>query len=232
MRTNPNITEHARAMKRPPRRVLVLGTGTNVGKTRVSLALARMLAQLAPALAVLPLKPVETGGTADAEALARVAQHCSPPRPRYVFPDPVSPHLAARRAGTQLNLQDLKRWVEDAEAQCTTLHCITLIETAGGAFSPLAPALTNAALVDALDARPILVAPDRLGVLHDVTATLASLRCSASIELVLSQTPPADASTGTNAAELERLGISRVAAILRDDDSTVAELAATLLAGA
>jgi dethiobiotin synthetase len=51
----------------------------------------------------------------------------------------------------------------------------------------------------------ILVAPDRLGVLHDVTA------CARKV-IVLSAPRTPDASTGTNAAELESLGIAHVIA--------------------
>ena len=57
------------------------------------------------------------------------------------------------------------------------------------------------------DATWVLVASDRLGVLHDVCATLAAMRAHGACPdyLVLSAPAQADASTGTNAAELRRL---------------------------
>jgi dethiobiotin synthetase len=90
-----------------------------------------------------------------------------------------------------------------------------VVETAGGLHSPLADALTNADLaLRLLPAHVVLVAPDRIGVLHDVRAcTLAaqarSLRVSA---VVLSAPATLDASSGTNGRELEVLGLGPVAA--------------------
>ena len=50
---------------------------------------------------------------------------------------------------------------------------ITIIETAGGLFTPLGRGVTNLDLVRALGPSVVLlVAPDRLGVLHELTATL------------------------------------------------------------
>jgi dethiobiotin synthetase len=59
----------------------------------------------------------------------------------------------------------------------------------------------------------VLVASDALGVLHSVDATLTVLRVfapetMARLRVVLSAPAEPDASTGTNAAELERLGIA------------------------
>jgi dethiobiotin synthetase len=83
---------------------------------------------------------------------------------------------------------------------------VTLIETAGGAFSPLGNGLTNFDLAVKLQpALLVVVAPDSLGVLHDVTATLRSMADSRPHLLALSQSREPDASTGTNAAELENV---------------------------
>ena len=59
----------------------------------------------------------------------------------------------------------------------------------------------------------VLVAPDRLGVLHDVGAALAAWPDAPETWVVLSAPAASDASTGDNAAELETLGIARVAAV-------------------
>lgn len=124
----------------------------------------------------------------------------------YAFHEPVSPHLAAREAGARIDIGLIERWVGDHEAP------ITLIETAGGLFSPLGCGATNFDLARAL--RPdavLLVAPDRLGVLHDVTTTLAlaAARGGLPLGVVLSAPAKKDASTGRNEAEMIALGIAR-----------------------
>jgi dethiobiotin synthetase len=121
----------------------------------------------------------------------------------YTFPEPVSPHLAARDAGVRIDLGLIERWVAEYEAP------VTIVETAGGLFSPLGHTSTNFELAGAL--RPdgvLLVAPDRLGVLHDLTTTLAlaAARGGLPIGVVLSAPAAPDASTGRNSREIEALG--------------------------
>ena len=103
-----------------------------------------------------------------------------------------------------------------------------MIETAGGVFSPLTEHLTNFDLAHCVgNARWILVAPDRLGVLHEVVSTLHAMRSlgRAPDWLVLNAPPIPDASTGTNAAELRRLGVTTPLLCLgRDDASALSAL--------
>jgi dethiobiotin synthetase len=216
-------------------RLVVVGTGTGVGKTFVTAALARGLA--ARGLPVQALKPVETGlddnGTgpldapspgSDADLLERAAAfHVKPPRPhpRYRFAPPISPHLAAARAGVIIDISELVRWAHsDGAWQDNTLHQI--IETAGGAFSPLAYGATNFDLMGALEpTRVLLVAPDALGVIHDLTVTIEAMRLRGRLPdaVVLSQARAPDASTGSNAGELGRLGLPEpLCTVCRDAD--------------
>ena len=80
-------------------RVVVSGTGTEIGKTHVTAALTRALATLAP---VVALKPVESGGDADARALSLACGVAN--APCVALADPVSPHLAARREGRTIDV--------------------------------------------------------------------------------------------------------------------------------
>jgi dethiobiotin synthetase len=128
----------------------------------------------------------------------------------YAFPDAVSPHLAAERAGTAIDIVAVSRWVETKSAP------VTLVETAGGLFSPLALGLDNLSLVQALEpTHVVLVASDRLGVLHDVTAAvgLAAVRGLSVDTVVLSAPTTPDESTGYNATELVRLAIAEPRAV-------------------
>jgi dethiobiotin synthetase len=128
----------------------------------------------------------------------------------YAFPEPVSPHLAARSAATRIDLGVIDRWVGEHEA------AVTIIETAGGLFSPLGHGATNFELMQTVHPHAvILVALDRLGVLHELTTTLAlaAARGGPPMGVVLSTPAKSDASTGTNARELAALGIARPIAV-------------------
>ena len=222
-------------------RVVVLGTGTGGGKTYVSTTFVRELAR-AGAASVLGLKPVESGvsddpaGT-DAQLLADASFHVKPPTPlrRHSFREPVSPHLAARAAGTTIKVADLVEWVVTNEDDCPLPYVTTLIsqysrwsviETAGGAFSPLSDTTTCADLAEALEpCLWMLVGRDALGTLHDVAATTRALKRVPDV-VVLSAPEAPDASTGTNANEMLRLGLAaRVIELSRGGSRPLANLA-------
>jgi len=232
--------DRSRAARRL-RRVVVLGTGTGVGKTYVTLSLARALHERAPAAAVLALKPIETGLApplfGDAAALNSVSFGSSLPEPHplYAMAEAISPHLAARHQGVTIELSRVKAWVEESEARAERGGWC-LVETAGGAFSPLSPAATNVDLALALEpAGWVLVIPDALGALHDTRATLIALAHVARLPdfLVVSAARAADLATGSTANELRLLGIGDAIACLgRDDKDGIGALADALSEGA
>ena len=221
-------------------RIIVLGTGTGVGKTWVTAALARALRR--SGASVVALKPIESGVVVSAEsdaALLASASSAPPSDPPFVFAEPISPHLAARRSGRAIDLRVIVEHVKRHEAALqnrVTSHVtsFSLIETAGGCLTPLAPGIVNRDLALALEpATWLLVAPDALGVLHDVTATLGALAALGRQpdHVVLSEARARDASTGTNAAELRELGIASPAAVAaRGDDGALDDFARALIA--
>jgi len=193
------------------KRIVVLGVGTNIGKTWVASALARS----APPGTCLALKPIETGTApdsrdGDAALLSTAAGHPFIP-PLYALREPVTPWLAADLERRSIELQQVASWTKDAESMVarTTLRATTcIVETAGGAFSPLSLSTTNLDLAHCLGpATWILVAPNRLGALHDVGATLEAMRSSTRLPdlLLLNDCCPADASTDSNLSLLRRL---------------------------
>jgi dethiobiotin synthetase len=190
------------------RRIVLVGTGTEIGKTHVGVALVGALSSAG--IEVAGLKPVESGigmGVSDSERLAEAGSFHVKRLPPYRLAAPLSPHIAAPREGLTIELAPVVEWVDSVAAAWT------VVETAGGLLSPLAPGLTNLDLTVAL--RPdavVLVAPDRLGVLHDVTAAMLALRVLAprlpQAVVALSAPRQADGSTGTNEGELRVLGIA------------------------
>ncbi|WP_437937046.1 dethiobiotin synthase [Sorangium sp. So ce341] len=208
-------------------RVAVVGTGTGVGKTHATVALVAALA--ARGNEVCGLKPIESGvdgvSASDADQLAAVSSVQPEPAP-YRFREPVSPHLAARRCASAISLEVVTSWVAKQKAPWV------LIESAGALLSPLGTGLTNADLVRALapDA-VVLVGLDRLGILHEVASAVLVLRALAPglppAQVVLNPPAAPDASTGTNAGELEALGIATGAVEMpRAEPTAPASLAA------
>lgn len=184
--------------------IYVVGTGTDVGKTHVAAALSRV--------SKLPAwKPIVSGGLEDVERLGSTP-------PLASLRDPVSPHLAARREGIELSAQA----IVDATKEPM------IVESAGGLYSPLSDDETNADVALAYGERAlvVLVAPDRLGVLHDVGACVRAAEADGITfaAIALSAPAQADASTGTNAAEIERLGLAAAVVVFPrarvDDDAT------------
>ena len=197
--------------------VVVSGTGTEVGKTHVAAAL---LAAWGESRRVIGYKPVETGVLGgpgsegeDGRRLARASTfHVKQAVFRQTFAEPISPHLAARRGKVRI---DLRRIATQGQTLAAAAEGV-VVELAGGLFTPLGPGAVNADLVRSLKpARLILVVPDRLGVLHDAGAALFAARhMGVGIHgLVVSAPAKADASTGTNAAELERAVMAPVLAM-------------------
>src|SRR4029079_10018893 len=137
------------------RRVVIAATGTGVGKTFIACRLVRALRQRLGGSAVLAVKPVESGGHEDAAALDAGATVCATPHPLFELADPVSPHLAARRAGVEISIPDIQKWLERSEALMTISdnvlpYSVTVIETAGALLSPLAGRALHVCLARAL----------------------------------------------------------------------------------
>jgi dethiobiotin synthetase len=105
-------------------RIVIVGTGTNVGKTHLGVALVGALRRAGRV--VCGLKPVESGVPAgeigpDARALAEAGVFHVKQPPPYALPEPVSPHLAARHAGCRIELAPILRWV-DAHGGASTVE--------------------------------------------------------------------------------------------------------------
>lgn len=134
---------------------------------------------------VAPCKPFETGcllqadgnwEAADATALRRAAQmpEDAPPTAQWTWPQPVAPVIEQARLGVTLS----ERALRNAVARATHDRSACLVETAGGAASPLCRLddgrlLTSVDLAVLLDAPVLLVVEDRLGAIHQAVATWA-----------------------------------------------------------
>ncbi|WP_203294451.1 dethiobiotin synthase [Maricaulis parjimensis] len=152
------------------------GTGTDIGKTHVLCAL--LSAHRAAGGKARVLKPVISGFDpaqlnetdtirlmrANGEALnGQNVQAVSPWR----FKPALSPDMAARRERRSLLLDKVVSWCLDHIDRAMP----TVIEGAGGVMSPIAEDGLNLDLIRELDARPVLVTGNYLGMIsHTLTA--------------------------------------------------------------
>jgi dethiobiotin synthetase len=188
--------------------LFITGVGTEVGKTYVAALIAKQLREAGVRVGVY--KPVasgcENGRSDDAETLWEAAGR--PLTPEAVCPlrftAPVAPHLAARAEGKSFTPDELVAGVQVWRDACEVL----LVEGAGGLMSPLTDGdFYNADLAAALGAPLVVVAANRLGVIHDTLATLlaAKQRCPQCrvLGVVLNEvTNQPDASAASNAEEI------------------------------
>lgn len=158
----------------------VTGTDTGVGKTLVSAALLHTLAR--HHARVVGMKPVaaglvpQAGGWVAEDALALRAASSVRVPPELdcpvALPDPLSPHLAARRAGRLLDLAPML----DAYRQLRAWADVVLVEGAGGWRVPLNDRQTLADLAVALGLPVVLVVGLRLGCLNHALLTAEAIR--------------------------------------------------------
>lgn len=173
------------------RSVFVIGTDTGVGKSLVSAALLRGAAQAG--LRAVGMKPVAAGidpqpdgslacgDVLTLQAAGNVAADPALVNP-FCLPDPLSPHLAARRAGQRITLAPIVAAHRALLAQADRV----IVEGAGGFLVPLdegddgeapdAPLLTGADLAQALGVPVVLVVGLRLGCLNHALLTVEAVR--------------------------------------------------------
>lgn len=157
------------------RGIFITGTDTDVGKTVVACALVRGLRALDRRVAVM--KPVASGaartpqGLRNADALALMTAAGSDlPYERvnpYCFEPPVSPHIAAKEAGIDVDTPRIKQDYDTLAAASDWV----VVEGAGGWFAPINDHQTMADLAWALSIPALLVVGLKLGCLNHAQLT-------------------------------------------------------------
>ncbi|AYM97100.1 dethiobiotin synthase [Acidovorax sp. 1608163] len=157
----------------------VVGTDTGVGKTHVSCALLQALAQHHSR--VVGMKPVAAGvvpwgegwASEDSIALRAASTIAVPPEldTPVLLPDPLSPHIAAARAGVQIDIAAIVQAYQALSLQADAV----VVEGAGGFHVPLSPTETGADLAVALNLPMVLVVGLRLGCLNHALLTAEAI---------------------------------------------------------
>jgi dethiobiotin synthetase len=157
----------------------ITGTDTGIGKTLVAAALLHALARRYSR--VVGMKPVAAGqvrlgGTwVSEDALAlRAASTVQVPAELdnpILLPDPLSPHIAARRAGVRIDIAELQRHYHTLAQRADAV----VVEGAGGFHVPLSDLETGADLAQALALPIVLVVGLRLGCLNHAALTAEAI---------------------------------------------------------
>ena len=151
--------------------LFITGTDTGVGKTLLTSLLTRYLRE--GGVAVAALKPISSGDRADARALrasldgALTLDEINP----WHFRAPLAPLLAARREHRRVDVASVIAHVGRIQRRFE----LVLMEGAGGLLSPLGENFNARDLIGRLRADPIIVCPNRLGVVNHALLTVEAL---------------------------------------------------------
>ncbi|KLN61162.1 hypothetical protein WH96_08355 [Kiloniella spongiae] len=146
--------------------LFVTGTDTEVGKTFVSAALVK-------SLTASYWKPVQTGpdqdhDTPEIQRLTGIAERSIYPC-SYSFPDPLSPHEAARRVGQTIDLSNINLpSISEDE--------FLIVEGAGGALVPLNDQFMMTDLMVKVNLPVVIVARSGLGTINHTLLTIEALK--------------------------------------------------------
>ena len=189
--------------------VFISGTGTEIGKTYVTCLLVEALRS--SGMNVAAIKPIETGCDPIAEDAVLLAAASEDPSLAdnpcfYRAKQPLAPAaIELQGLQTDIDLGTIARAVYERADSCD----LCVVEGAGGLFVPLnAKGLeTTADLARILNARIVIVAQNRLGVLSDTLAIVEAARArQLHIEAIFLNNMPGalDQSAATNKDVLQR----------------------------
>ena len=157
------------------RGIFVTGTDTGVGKTLIASALVRALREQGARVAVM--KPVASGafetpeGLRNSDALALMEAAGSPHAYEavnpYCFEPAISPHIAAKEAGIEVDTSMIRQKYEQLASGADWV----VVEGAGGWFAPINQRQTMADLAWTLSVPALLVVGLKLGCLNHARLT-------------------------------------------------------------
>ena len=213
----------------------ITGTDTGVGKTLIACALLHAFAKSGKSVA--GMKPVVAGCEQsqqgliyeDVEALL-AASTVAVPRDvanPYALMEPIAPHIAAQRAGTQLDLAQMVSAYRELQQSAE----LVIVEGAGGFKVPLTDEEDTADLAQRLGLPIIMVVGMRLGCLNHALLTAQAIQ-SKGLQLVgwvANRIDPAMAVFDENVQALEKRLPAPLLGIIPHYPSPDARIIASLL---
>jgi len=159
--------------------LFIAATGTNVGKTHITLQLIEALSS--QGLSVGVFKPIETGVTHTAPDASLLLKACQKVNEKfkdlhpqditaYTFPLPAAPFCAD--IDSRINIQKIIEKHNELSELCDIL----LVEGAGGLMVPITKEYMMINLIKELNAKTLLVTPSRLGCINDTILSILALK--------------------------------------------------------
>lgn len=159
--------------------IFITGTDTGIGKTYFTLACIRAMQQAG--MKTVAMKPVASGAEMIDGRLrnddALLIQHALQQDVAYelinpyVFAPPISPHLAAARAGCEIDLQHIHTCFQ----QLSKTAEFSIVEGVGGWLAPLSNTLSVADMAGKLGLPVVMVVGMRLGCLNHARLTAQAI---------------------------------------------------------
>lgn len=159
--------------------VFVTGTDTDVGKTRISVAIIELLQRQGKRVAAM--KPIASGCELTIDGLrnddaVQLSQQANVDLPYqlinpYAFEPAIAPHIAAEQVATVIELAVIKQNFDLIQQQSDAV----VVEGAGGWLVPLNQTETMADLAISLDLPVILVVDIRLGCINHALLTVTAI---------------------------------------------------------
>ena len=178
------------------RTLFITGTDTGVGKTILTILLARFLRE--QKINAAALKPVCSGGRDDAREIQMAINAILPLDEinPWHFRAPIAPTLAARREKKSVKLAQALAHIRSLQKNFDWI----LVEGAGGLLSPLGENFDSRDLILKLRAAPIVAAQNQLGAVNQILLTLEALPkpFRQKTKIVLMSPPKPDAATNSN----------------------------------
>ena len=159
--------------------LFITATGTNVGKTHVTLRLIETLSEKGFQVGVF--KPIETGVSSYAldaslllKACQKVNENFKTLKPKdicaYTFPLPAAPFCADTEKTIEI------KTIIEKHKELAKLCDILLVEGAGGLMVPITKEYMMINLIKELEAKTLLVTPSRLGCINDTVLSILALK--------------------------------------------------------
>ena len=159
--------------------LFITGTDTDVGKTHVACCIANTL--IKQGLSVTPRKPIASGcirqknGTLLSEDALHLQQACQSLETLeticpYQFEPAISPQRAIQEANLKISIQDLVIACQNNNTP------FTMVEGAGGFYSPLALDGLNKDLAIQLNFPTVLVVANRIGCINQALLSIEAIQ--------------------------------------------------------
>ena len=170
-------------IKKPNKKIdniFVVGTGTGVGKTVLSLLLMQFFYE--KGYKPFYLKPLQTGCKdpcdidSDARFIYKHVANLSQKDPAdsviYCFKAPKAPYFAARNEQKTIDIAVIQKAVN----QKSLAHNPVIIEAAGGLFVPVTKKMLVLDLIGMINAKPVIAAQAGLGTINHTLLSIEALQ--------------------------------------------------------